>query len=353
MTEYTQAPPQVKVPASPEMAAVERRMSELERLMTSRFASRSKEWDPASSPFRATILEEIVPLYNSSNPCVEANLGLLRNGWHSDCTVKCGSYEWKTHKNIICTHNKYFNTLFDGHFEEAQTGVVTLDDKPFAVESLLVYLYTFRIPTMNDITIQDKPTSFWEFQVESFRIADKREAYHMRHNFLAAMINDIRLPNPDVWPSNMESFISSIPFLWEIPSTDGDVIREASKKLMIAKSQDVIGLDSFKQLLASDPNFAVEFFEAMALKIKEQESELQNRDFKFNSVPYSSKPLGSKMTDLPSFGSSLATYATSRSFSPGSNMSRASTGRSASPNNPSGQAVFEGMFGSAPPRSMP
>lgn len=101
-----------------------------------------------------------------------ANLDLFYKSTCADCAIRCGEYEWKVHQCILCPRNTYFDRAFNGNFEEAKTKVITWDgEKPFAVEGLLISLYTGRCPCT---LIQcPKPESGFEVHLKLLQIADK------------------------------------------------------------------------------------------------------------------------------------------------------------------------------------
>ncbi|CAI6309149.1 unnamed protein product [Periconia digitata] len=66
----------------------------------------------------------------------------LSAGKYTDFTIKCGSLEKKVHKLILGSKSPFFAKLFEHHWKEAETNVVSLDeDDPAVVELFLQYLY--------------------------------------------------------------------------------------------------------------------------------------------------------------------------------------------------------------------
>lgn len=45
------------------------------------------------------------------------NANLLRTGQFSDLTIKCGNYNFRVHKNILCTQSPYFMSACTGGFK--------------------------------------------------------------------------------------------------------------------------------------------------------------------------------------------------------------------------------------------
>lgn len=44
-------------------------------------------------------------------------LSLLFEGSFPDCTIRCGEYEWKAHRGILCPRNIYFDAAFNKKFQ--------------------------------------------------------------------------------------------------------------------------------------------------------------------------------------------------------------------------------------------
>ncbi|KAK4182685.1 BTB/POZ protein [Podospora australis] len=68
---------------------------------------------------------------------------LLETGLFSDVTVRCQDREWNLHKAILCTRSEWFEKALNGKFQEAQTGIVKIEDfEPEAVNWVVRYIYT-------------------------------------------------------------------------------------------------------------------------------------------------------------------------------------------------------------------
>ncbi|GAB1316963.1 hypothetical protein MFIFM68171_07173 [Madurella fahalii] len=77
------------------------------------------------------------------NRFLSSDENLLRSGLFSDVTIKCGDRTWKLHKSILCTRSVWFEKALTGSFQEAQSGIITIENfEPEAVDWVLCYIYT-------------------------------------------------------------------------------------------------------------------------------------------------------------------------------------------------------------------
>ncbi|EMR63842.1 putative btb poz domain protein [Eutypa lata UCREL1] len=80
----------------------------------------------------------------------DSDLDLLKNGKFSDATVKCDGKTWAVHKSILCSRSEWFEKALNGHFMEAATSIVTIEEiTAEKVEWLLTFIYG------GDISFQD------------------------------------------------------------------------------------------------------------------------------------------------------------------------------------------------------
>lgn len=58
-------------------------------------------------------------------------------------TLKCGDKTWNLHKNILCSRSEWFEKALTGKFQEAQTGLVEIQNfGPEAVGWVVRYIYS-------------------------------------------------------------------------------------------------------------------------------------------------------------------------------------------------------------------
>ena len=190
--------------------------------------------------------------------------------------VKCQSFEWKTHKAVLCPRNRYFRAVFTGRFKEGVESTVVLDDdEPFAVECLLSYLYSYRYPSWNSTKLTQCPPNQWEFDIALFKIADKRFVHCLRRQVLMTVID--KLNNYFYWTTDLLKVVVALPFLWEVPAEDGADIRKAALNLMMTKKKDLFNLPDFETLLQNEPKIAFDFFAALANKLEDQEGSVKQQ----------------------------------------------------------------------------
>ncbi|KAK4443090.1 BTB/POZ protein, partial [Podospora aff. communis PSN243] len=67
---------------------------------------------------------------------------LFSSGNMSDCTFKCGEHTWNLHKFVLCLNSEFFRAAFAGKFNEAETGVLLLEEQdPERVDEALRFIY--------------------------------------------------------------------------------------------------------------------------------------------------------------------------------------------------------------------
>ncbi|KAK5077710.1 hypothetical protein LTR70_001986 [Exophiala xenobiotica] len=94
----------------------------------------------------------------------QAQKKLLETGTFSDLTIHCGGTVWHVHRAVLAPRCAFFDMVCSGEFAEAESQVVELpEDDPEAVDTMLQYLYTLVVPSLN--------TS--EKARKAFEIADK------------------------------------------------------------------------------------------------------------------------------------------------------------------------------------
>ncbi|KAL9113956.1 MAG: hypothetical protein Q9227_002090 [Pyrenula ochraceoflavens] len=235
-----------------------------------------------SSLDRAIVFPGAEDTFGHSDPLREAQILLFRNGWHSDCIIRCQSYEWKCHKAIICPKNCYFRAALTGSFIEASSSTVILeDDEPWAVECLLYYLYSFQYPTRNccesvPTTTEDFPPNDYAFDLGIFKIADKREAHSLRTMAMSKVLSLFARSGWAVWEESIDSFIISLPFLWEVPdSSGGRLLREWALKLMVKLGDSLFRMPAFQAVLERERNIATDLYVEQGKRIKDLEDEIK------------------------------------------------------------------------------
>ncbi|POS77134.1 hypothetical protein DHEL01_v204472 [Diaporthe helianthi] len=97
------------------------------------------------------------------------DLELLRSGNFADVVVICKYRKWKCHQAILIPRSVWFEKALSGHFEEATTGKVNLDEEnPTYVDLALKYIYGNGL----DVESSVSPEHFVEQCASLWHIAD-------------------------------------------------------------------------------------------------------------------------------------------------------------------------------------
>ncbi|KAL9616158.1 MAG: hypothetical protein Q9160_008938 [Pyrenula sp. 1 TL-2023] len=110
---------------------------------------------------------------------MQAANSLFYSGTNADCIVRCGKHTWNVHQAILCQRSRHLNSLFNGQFtshphaQEGQAKLVQWDDEvPFAIEALLIFLYTAHYD--HKLIRCPKPPSSFTIHLKVLEIANKR-----------------------------------------------------------------------------------------------------------------------------------------------------------------------------------
>ena len=184
---------------------------------------------------------------------------LLHKGSRSDATLRCGEHTWNLHKLIVCERNDYFRAALDGKFAEGATGGLIWDDEePFAVESLLMWLYTYQYPEPEDVEQYNTPSSVWEYHHEIWSIADRRQAPKLKEEARKRLCNAVR----EHW--NVDDFISMVPTFWRSDCPDSLITQKAVLATALIHREELhstYGL--FQRLIEKEGKFSAGFVKAL------------------------------------------------------------------------------------------
>ncbi|KAK1753751.1 POZ domain-containing protein [Echria macrotheca] len=210
---------------------------------------------------------------------LSADEQLLKSGLFSDVQVICGDKTWKLHKNILCTRSSWFNKALNGAFEEARTGIVTIDDsqfKPEAVDWVIRYIYTgnfaidsirlgtktnlvlcYEVYTVADYFAMDALATIAVDYFET-ELLSKAFAMQLRYNALHWLdeffdvINEIykNISPADTAATDPEKIAS-------------DRIRAGLIKFITATRFNLAANEQFGEFLETAPAFALEFYGCM------------------------------------------------------------------------------------------
>lgn len=96
-----------------------------------------------------------VPLKNAGLIPSNHSGSLLDDLTFADLIVKCGAYEFKVHRAIVCNRSEYFKKAAVGEFREAQQQVLTFtEDEPALVARFITFLYSgsYEVDRISDTT---------------------------------------------------------------------------------------------------------------------------------------------------------------------------------------------------------
>ncbi|EGO54885.1 hypothetical protein NEUTE1DRAFT_125004 [Neurospora tetrasperma FGSC 2508] len=207
---------------------------------------------------------------------------LLESGLFSDVVVKCGDRTWNLHKNILCSRSIWFEKALTGHFEEAKTGVVNIENfEPAAIDILIRYIYTgiCDIPALSPNTKTNFVSCFEIYTVGDYfalvsltRIAldtlnaefDAKTAPLQLHYDSGSSASDGNGVSPDWLPELFEAIrlvYSDVPLTDISHPTPG--IRATFLSFIHAARFYFLQNEHFNAFLDQVPSFALDVFRAM------------------------------------------------------------------------------------------
>ncbi|EAA27116.2 hypothetical protein GE21DRAFT_9561 [Neurospora crassa] len=207
---------------------------------------------------------------------------LLESGLFSDVVVKCGDRTWNLHKNILCSRSIWFEKALTGHFEEAKTGVVNIENfEPAAIDILIRYIYTgiCDIPALSPHTKTNFVSCFEVYTVGDYfalasltRIAldtlnaefDAKIAPLQLHYDSGSSASDGNGVSPDWLPELFEAIrlvYNEVPLTDTSPPTPG--IRATFLSFIHAARFYFLQNEHFNAFLDQVPSFALDVFRAM------------------------------------------------------------------------------------------
>ncbi|KAK3503236.1 hypothetical protein B0T13DRAFT_394127 [Neurospora crassa] len=207
---------------------------------------------------------------------------LLESGLFSDVVVKCGDRTWNLHKNILCSRSIWFEKALTGHFEEAKTGVVNIENfEPSAIDILIRYIYTGScdIPALSPHTKTNFVSCFEVYTVGDYfalasltRIAldtlnaefDAKIAPLQLHYDSGSSASDGNGVSPDWLPELFEAIrlvYNEVTLTDTSPPTPG--IRATFLSFIHAARFYFLQNEHFNAFLDQVPSFALDVFRAM------------------------------------------------------------------------------------------
>ncbi|KAL9109567.1 MAG: hypothetical protein Q9227_005747 [Pyrenula ochraceoflavens] len=210
---------------------------------------------------------------------IQANLELLHNGRRSDATLKCRDRTWKLHKSIICERNNYFRSVFEGSFSEANSCELEWEEEDlYAIEGLLLWLYTYRYPEKDDVKQFDPPDSNWEYHWSIWKIADSRQAPKLKKKAFDKLRDTIK------WHWSEQGFTKSAIGLWEATGEDGEILRNIARDEALKNPSALSKSENFAALMEEGGKFAQDLAVAMMGKIHNLRSDRDTKSEQLASL---------------------------------------------------------------------
>ncbi|KAI1390355.1 POZ domain-containing protein [Hypoxylon trugodes] len=175
---------------------------------------------------------------NTAAMLSESGKDLLNTSLFSDVTVKCGDRTWKLHKAIICPRNPFFSKVFNGRFQEAATGELTLvEQNPKEVGQVIQYLYTGKV--------SKEISESWP--IELFKAADFFQ--------IKGLADELYKLFP--------KFIRVARFAYGASSAAYTGLQEVVKNFAVSTKTSIIKDDCFLELLKDAPGLAIDMVKAL------------------------------------------------------------------------------------------
>ena len=158
------------------------------------------------------------------------------------------------------------------------------DEYAYAVEALLYWLYTYQYCEVSEITESNAPSSRLEFEIEVYKIADKRQALEL----MEVAAREIRgsLDCRDIGPGpSLDEVIAVIPALWDIGGPFEEKIRETLMNTLTQVESNIIENADFMAVMESGGALAGALFREVVsaknatIAVLKQENEPASGEF--------------------------------------------------------------------------
>ncbi|KAI0850395.1 POZ domain-containing protein [Daldinia vernicosa] len=192
---------------------------------------------------------------------------LLKSGMFSDVIVKCGDRVWKLHKIIICPRCPYFNMAFNGHFKEATTGEITLQDQvPDDIDQIIRYLYTGEVSQL----VRSRPSDYFKladfFQIRSL-VREIISIIDLKLDGMATRLEESIRPGTDLEAvftcEEIKYLFRAIETSYATDSSSYAPLRDLVKDFIVKSAYRITQYDRFLKTLESIPMLAVDIWKLL------------------------------------------------------------------------------------------
>jgi hypothetical protein len=192
------------------------------------------------------------------------NRELLNTGKFSDLTIKCHGESFKVHKAVVCPCSPFFMKACDGKFQEAASGVITLDDDhPETVKRMISFFYTLdydngiRIPSYTGASIlgDTKIGSASTEQLESVLSCCGVREYVIAEKYDIKDLKALAQSRFSTWVKsnwNHPEFYSVVNEVYSSTLSNDRGLRDLVEGIVIKNATGILDNDNFREMLTAE-----------------------------------------------------------------------------------------------------
>ncbi|KAF7505001.1 hypothetical protein GJ744_001522 [Endocarpon pusillum] len=225
---------------------------------------------------------------------------------YTDAKVTCKGIEWKVRQSILCTRCPFFEACFrKGTFKEGEEMSVDFDgDEQYAVEALLIYLYTLEYPNQNlpifkVPAVQEKepkpavpeatdtktfklkseaPLDLWKERLALYRITHRLGLDSCARASLGIMATEIK---GAVQSSNVSEFIGTV---YGLNQEEARALQEKVATEIAEQKLCVVPQPLLDPVLISHPLFGCDLVKALRKKFMDLAETIANAESSSDSA---------------------------------------------------------------------
>lgn len=170
---------------------------------------------------------------------------------------------YHVHQSILCDASKVFKAAFSGKFKESSNRSMSLpDDEIDAVERMIRWLYSEKIPLTNPISSETTSMCYWEL-AKLGTLADKYDITNLNNSIIDELY-ELQKPPKDAYPPKL----SIVHYVYA-----NTTVQSFYRKLLVAWYSWHIDLEWYdnkgiRENLAKVPEFAVDLAIAFGTRLK-------------------------------------------------------------------------------------